>query len=65
MVSIVFSFWKRSLDLMARLLRESGIVFGQVDGTLSPDRRQKVLAEFHYDPSVKVLLMTLGTGAQG
>jgi SWI/SNF-related matrix-associated actin-dependent regulator of chromatin subfamily A3 len=65
MVSIIFSFWKRSLDLMARLLNENGIVFGQVDGTLSPDRRQRVLAEFYHDPSVKVLLMTLGTGAQG
>ncbi|KAE9373912.1 hypothetical protein N431DRAFT_466160 [Stipitochalara longipes BDJ] len=63
--SIVFSMWKRSLDFMARLLYENSIVFGQVDGTLSPDRRQKVLTEFHHDPSVKVLLMTLGTGAQG
>ena len=50
---------------MARLLHENGIVFGQVDGNLSPHRRQEVLAEFHKDPSVKVLLMTIGTGAAG
>jgi SNF2 family DNA or RNA helicase len=36
-----------------------------VDGTLSPDRRRKVLADFRQNNSVKVLLMTLGTGAQG
>lgn len=65
MVSIIFSFWRRSLNLMARLLHENGIVFRQVDGNISTDRRQMFLAEFHRDPSVKVLLMTLGTGAQG
>jgi len=65
MASIVFSFWRRSLDLIARLLHENGIVFGQVDGTLSPHQRQEILGEFHHDPSIKVLLMTLGTGAVG
>jgi len=64
-ISIVFSFWKRSLDLMAQILHENGLEFGQVDGTLSPDRRQEVLAEFRQNDSAKILLMTLGTGAQG
>ncbi|CAG8962047.1 hypothetical protein HYFRA_00005089 [Hymenoscyphus fraxineus] len=63
--NIIFSFWKRSLDLIAQLLQEQGLSFRQVDGTLSPDRRQKVLAEFNQVPSVKILLMTSGTGAQG
>jgi SWI/SNF-related matrix-associated actin-dependent regulator of chromatin subfamily A3 len=50
---------------MAQLLHQTGIVFGQVDGTLSPPQRQEVLKKFHHDSSVKVLLMTLGTGAAG
>jgi SNF2 family DNA or RNA helicase len=50
---------------MAQILSEHGLVIGQVDGNLSPDRRQEVLERFHEDNSVKVLLMTLGTGAQG
>ncbi|KAH8586237.1 SNF2 family N-terminal domain-containing protein [Bisporella sp. PMI_857] len=63
--SIVFSFWKRSLDLTAQFLRENGISFHQVDGNLSLHQRQKILAQFHDDPSLRVLLMTLGTGAVG
>jgi SNF2 family DNA or RNA helicase len=50
---------------MAQILREHGFPIGQVDGNLSPERRQEVLEEFHRNNSVKVLLMTLGTGAQG
>lgn len=50
---------------MAQILHENGLEFGQVDGTLSPDRRQEVLAEFRQNDSAKILLMTLGTGAQG
>jgi hypothetical protein len=50
---------------MAQLLHQTGIVFGQVDGTLPSHRRQEVLKKFHHDSSVMVLLMTLGTGAAG
>ena len=65
MASIVFSFWIRSLDLTGRLLRENGVVFGQVDGTVTPLQREEILKKFQHDPSMRVLLMTLGTGAAG
>ncbi|KAH6856125.1 SNF2 family N-terminal domain-containing protein [Chaetomium sp. MPI-CAGE-AT-0009] len=63
--SIIFSFWRRSLDLVEKLFNEEGIVFGRVDGDVDPPRRRKILRDFHEDPSVKVLLMTIGTGAVG
>ncbi|KAI3323069.1 hypothetical protein HD806DRAFT_535561 [Xylariaceae sp. AK1471] len=63
--SIIFSFWKRSLDLIGKLFNDERLVFGRVDGDIPSSQRKKVLAKFHDDPSVRVLLMTIGTGAVG
>lgn len=65
LVSIVFSYWKQSLNCVGRLLQEHGIVFCRVDGDLRvPDRKMK-LKKFREDPSIRVLLMTLSTGGVG
>ncbi|CAG9987784.1 unnamed protein product [Clonostachys byssicola] len=63
--SIVFSFWRQSLDVVGRLLTEHNIAYCRVDGVLKPAHRKKVLEEFCSDDSLRVLLMTLGTGAVG
>ncbi|KAK0705714.1 SNF2 family N-terminal domain-containing protein [Lasiosphaeris hirsuta] len=63
--SIVFSFWRRSLNLLGELFLDEGVVFGRVDGGVDPAQRKKILADFHDDPSMRVLLMTIGTGAIG
>ncbi|KAI1130798.1 SNF2 family N-terminal domain-containing protein [Nemania abortiva] len=63
--SIVFSFWRRSLGLVEKAFMERGIIFGRVDGTIHPSRRREVLVAFQEDPSIRVLLMTIGTGAVG
>ncbi|KAI1387873.1 SNF2 family N-terminal domain-containing protein [Hypoxylon trugodes] len=62
--SVVFSSWIRSLDSVADLLTEHGISHRRIDGSLPTAQRQRMLFEFR-NPSVKVLLMTLGTGAAG
>ncbi|CAG9945357.1 unnamed protein product [Clonostachys rosea f. rosea IK726] len=63
--SIVFSFWRQSLDVVGRLLAEHNITYCRVDGLLKPAHRKKVLEEFCSENSPRVLLMTLGTGAVG
>ncbi|KAI0546032.1 hypothetical protein F4679DRAFT_559161 [Xylaria curta] len=63
--SIVFSFWKRSLDLVEKIFTEQNIKFVRVDGTIHPSKRNEVLGTFQEDPSIRVLLMTIGTGALG
>ncbi|KAH6681052.1 P-loop containing nucleoside triphosphate hydrolase protein [Plectosphaerella plurivora] len=63
--SIVFSFWRQSLDVLGRLLAERGIPFYRVDGMLKPERRREVLRVFRSPDSARVLLMTLGTGSVG
>lgn len=63
--SIVFSTWKKSLELVARLLAVKDIPFVSVDGSISLKHRRKVLLDFQENSATTILLMTLGTGAMG
>lgn len=63
--SIVFSSWKKTLDLIACLFEARGIPYVCIDGSLSLPERARFLSDFHTKPDVTVLLMTLGTGALG
>lgn len=62
--SVVFSSWIRSLDAVASILTEHNVTFRRIDGSLSVAQRAKILSEFH-EPPIRVLLMTIGTGAVG
>jgi hypothetical protein len=64
--SIVFSVWKRTLDLAQGLFTANGIHYGRVDGSISTtSQRRRILFDFQRNPEMRVLLMTLGTGAVG
>ncbi|GKZ73596.1 hypothetical protein AnigIFM50267_010526 [Aspergillus niger] len=63
--SIVFSFWRQSLDVLGGMFDQNGISFCRVDGIMSPMKRQTMLEEFQSNSAVRVLLMTIGTGAVG
>jgi hypothetical protein len=63
--SIVFSYWRRSLDVVGALLTDKQIPYLRVDGTTPPAKRREVLDMFQKQGDVSVLLMTLGTGAVG
>jgi SNF2 family DNA or RNA helicase len=62
---MVFSFWRQSLDVVGRMLQQEGVAFCRVDGIMRPMQRQAALEEFQRSSSVRVLLMTIGTGAVG
>ncbi|KAH7308435.1 SNF2 family N-terminal domain-containing protein [Stachybotrys elegans] len=63
--SIVFSCWKKTLDIVSRLLRSKGLRHHLIDGSLLNAERIKILDEFRTSTSLNILLMTLGTGAVG
>ncbi|KAI2909922.1 hypothetical protein CBS147371_9294 [Aspergillus niger] len=63
--SIVFSFWRQSLDVLGGMFDQNSISFCRVDGIMSPMKRQTMLEEFQNNSAVRVLLMTIGTGAVG
>jgi superfamily II DNA/RNA helicase len=64
-ISIVFSAWKKTLDLAAQLLNEAGLKNDMIYGSLSLKQRLKVLKDFKSSFGPNILLMTLGTGAEG
>jgi SWI/SNF-related matrix-associated actin-dependent regulator of chromatin subfamily A3 len=63
--SIVFSVWRKTLDVAARLCDEAGIDHVRIDGTVPQILRHQALKEFTNNPRISTLLMTLGTGALG
>ena len=63
--SIVFSSWKKTLDLAAVLLNSTGLRYDFIHGVLALKKRLKVLEEFRSPTGPNILLMTLGTGAVG
>lgn len=63
--SIIFSTWTRSLDLCEWHLKRRGSAFTRIDGDTELHKRQGILDEFAANESVRLLLMTTGTGAYG
>lgn len=63
--SIIFSCWTRTLDLIDKHLRREKIRFVRVDGEVLVSKRQGIIDSFANDKTVRVLLMTTGTGAFG
>ena len=63
--SIVFSFWKKSLDIVDAILDDKGISHLRVDGSVPFGQRKFVLKQFQKSDVDMVLLMTLGVGAVG
>lgn len=63
--SIVFSFWKTTLELVGQLLAARGLGFYMIHGSLPLNERRRILDGFRSDGNAHILLMTLGTGAVG
>ncbi|KAK1968726.1 SNF2 family domain-containing protein [Colletotrichum sublineola] len=63
--SIVFSCWTRTLHLVGMHLKRAGVKFAMINGNCPLSERQKILENFANDDSLRVLIMTTGTGAFG
>ncbi|KLO80954.1 Uncharacterized protein LW93_9202 [Fusarium fujikuroi] len=60
--SVVFSSWR---DTLAAILGAEGIAFVQVDGRNPLLGRTELLTKFCQDPMIRVLLISINTGAVG
>jgi len=63
--SVIFSFWKKTLDVIAGMFDSHGIHFIRIHGSLPAAKRADILSHFETNTSTKVLLITFGTGAVG
>lgn len=64
-LSIVFSTWRLTLDLVEAGLNRSSIPSVRFDGKVPQKDRQDIVERFRHDPSVRVMLLTLSCGAAG
>ena len=63
--SVVFSSWTTHLDLIEIALKNNGHVYVRLDGRMSRDARDKSMRVFREDPSVRVMLVSIGAGGLG
>ncbi|KAF5588539.1 uncharacterized protein FSUBG_11459 [Fusarium subglutinans] len=63
--SVVFSSWRDTLDILAAILGAEGIAFVQVDGRNPLVGRTELISKFCQDPMIRVLLISINTGAVG
>ncbi|KAI1808972.1 SNF2 family N-terminal domain-containing protein [Daldinia bambusicola] len=63
--SIVFSYWTSTLDILQQSFNHARIPCRRVDGKVSQIERSMHLRAFRENPEVRVLLMSIGTGAVG
>lgn len=63
--SVVFSDWRKTLNLAACALDLCDIPYVRYDGSVSDRDRLMALNRFSKDPEVKVILFTIKTGAVG
>lgn len=65
LASIVFSFWTTTLDLVCTALKEIGLLYTRVDGTMTVRERQHSLTSFTDEPRIRVILISLRCGSTG
>jgi SWI/SNF-related matrix-associated actin-dependent regulator of chromatin subfamily A3 len=68
-LSVVFSCWTHTLDLIAQHFQANNLDFRRIDGNTPVNERQNILDGFKMKrkskPKIRILLMTTGTGALG
>lgn len=63
--SLVFSLWTTTFDLLQPALSARGMQCVRIEGAMSLEQRRVAIEKFEGDPNVRIMLLTLGTGAVG
>lgn len=63
--SVVFSGWTSHLDLIEFSLKDAGITFTRLDGSMTRKARTQAMDDFRDDNSVHVILVSIMAGGLG
>lgn len=63
--SVVFSSWTTHLDLIEIALKNHSHNYVRLDGRMTRENRDKSMRVFREDPSVRVMLVSIGAGGLG
>lgn len=64
-ISVVFSYWRSTLDLIEQGLDQASISYVRFDGKVSPENRLIALDKFRREPMISVILMTISCASVG
>ncbi|KAI0432734.1 SNF2 family N-terminal domain-containing protein [Xylaria sp. FL1042] len=62
---VIFSYWTKMLDLIARALKAGGLKSLRIDGQASLQQRKAALEKFNSDVSYRVMLASIGAAGEG
>jgi len=65
LISVVFSYWTKMLDLIGASLRDRGMKFCRIDGQSSLPQRKYALERFGNDPAYNIMLASIGAAGEG
>ncbi|KAF3039924.1 hypothetical protein E8E12_007199 [Didymella heteroderae] len=63
--SVVFSSWTTHLDLIEIALKNHNHTYVRLDGRMTREARDKSMNTFRSDPSIRVMLVSIGAGGLG
>lgn len=63
--SVVFSSWTTHLDLIEIALKNHSHIYVRLDGRMTREARDKSMRVFREDPSIRVMLVSIGAGGLG
>jgi SNF2 family DNA or RNA helicase len=64
-ISVVFSFWTKMLDMIQEAVMLRGYKFQRIDGRTSLEGRRQALIKFNEDPKCTILLASIGSAGEG
>lgn len=64
-LSVVFSYWTYTLDLIQLLLDTHNIPYTRIDGKISLSKRKDALLEFETNTALRVILVSITCGGAG
>lgn len=59
---IIFSEWKRMNGIIGKMLRDNGVMYAELNGSIPVNKRGKLIEEFEQNPDCKVFLSTEAGG---
>src|SRR5207249_1672581 len=62
--AVLFSEWTTMLDLIEPFLKDRGLEFARLDGSVPQKRRQELVDQFQNDPGCR-LFLTTNAGSTG
>ena len=64
-ISVIFSYWTKMLDLIQQALKSNGFSFQRIDGKTSLEERTEAIRQFNEDFNCTILLGSIGSAGEG